>query len=217
MTRYVATIRGVHEVVLVGRADLAAWTRRLAPHGLVPSVCEGAAEITIGTFRSRWMGLQFAEAIVAVTLRHAEPADACFLLQGYNTNRFFAFVERARFGTPYRHARLEVRTAGSIGFDLDGGAGHVVQASMGRRRADATPEASAFAGRVYLPGAAGGYFLARLEGTRRHHAFDPAHDALVLPGSAGPLGCLAETDFVPTGWQVGTDALHARSKTMRAR
>ena len=200
--------------------ELGYWTSRLEPLGLVPNTIDGRAEVQIGAFQARWMGIAFREAIVVVAASaQADSAREAFHFeQAYNTNRFFAFVERVRFKTPYRHARIDVRLDGEPGFEIDADAGQRVRAHMGAGREpletiDVVSDAVA-----HLPRGGGLHFFALIESRRDVFAADPATDRFetdALPGH-GPLGCLVESDFRPYRWQIGRSAKHARSKTFRA-
>ena len=211
--KYVATVSGVREVVLEGRADLAYWSAHLQPLGLQPRAIDGHAELMIAAFEGRWMGLRFAEFIVAAAL-----ADGYFLARAYNSNRFFAFVERKRFKTPYLPAAVDLVADAPVSLQVDAGAGHRLAARMGTAREPVEAHEESQEGPIHIPAGRGLHYFAKVTGARTCHPFDAMQDVFEVDAAADAqgLGHVAASAFEPTRWRMGTASTHARSKTFRA-
>jgi hypothetical protein len=124
--KYVAELKHVREVSLVGTADLAFWKDRLRPAGLQPTEIGGGAQSMIGGIESRFLGVAFRGATISVFLsrhRGGSGRDGVFLARAFKPSRFFAFVERACFSSPYLHGqlRIDARRPASIEVARDDG------------------------------------------------------------------------------------------------
>ena len=136
LPRFVATVRDVTEVALVGDADFEQWREVLRAPGLTPGQDEnGRVPVRILACASRYKGLAFQECSVAVGLEanELETQVPVYLVCAFNSRRCFAWSERTFFGTPYEHATVQVR-ASPAGFSV-AGARTFVEAHTGR-----TPE-----------------------------------------------------------------------------
>lgn len=163
--------------------DLAFWKDRLAHEELVPAQRDGQAQILITAADSRFKGIRFREVSFCLLVSLPEdPArsDAAFLLQAYNSSRFFAFCERVFFSTPYDHARVRVETSHPCRISVAQGGEEIFRAAMpGESTAiarAALPVADdGWEGPVFLPRrqAAGArrVFFARINGRTRKYAF----------------------------------------------
>jgi len=222
--KYVATIQHVREVALVGSADLAFWTERLAREGLFPWSNAGRAEMLISVPQLRWMGLTFRELSIAVRVSQRADGstdDGVFLLYAFNSQRMLAFVERNWFSTPYYHAGISLDANRPCRFDVHDGERTVIEARMGAAPRDVTMHEESWIGTLYLPALKAGTTC----GDKLFHA-KIAGETAVLPFMAGaddfavrsserhvPLGCLEASGFTPHEWHVRHDAVHARSAT----
>ncbi len=214
--RYVAEIKGVREVTLVGAADWDYWRRRLETERLFPYRGARGAELTLSATSLRWMGFRFRELVLAVAVSGREDGstrDGVFLAGAFNTSRMLAFCERAFFRTPYRHAEVTMTADDPVAFQLEHGGKKALHA----RRADGGPVATVdeqWEGPIYLPGR-GERFFARLGGETAVYPWAAGRDVLELTPSsdACPVRALVDSGFGGVEWRVRRKALHARSKT----
>ena len=109
--KYVAELAHVREVSLLGSADLGFWAERLRVEGLTPVEHAGLARVLVVACDSKFFGVRFRELSFSVFVRRpdvSEGSDAAFLVQAFNSSRFFAWSERTWFSTPYRHGVIDV-------------------------------------------------------------------------------------------------------------
>jgi len=229
--KFVAALKGVREVSLLGTADLPYWQQVLAKEGLVATERDGAAQVMVVAADSRFRGISFREVSFSVLV--APPADVpgrevAYLVAAFNSRRLFALSERLFFSTPYRHADLvvsasapppvaiEVRRRGRLHFaaqmatEAADPAGRVSDASEG-----------GWEGPVFLPAggrgakAPGRYFVARISGRTHRRPFAESKDSFTIMSSREDAGftALRDSGFVPREWAVRVDAEHAKSKT----
>ncbi len=130
--KYVAELAHVREVSLLGSADLGFWAERLRGEGLTPVEHAGRARVLVVSCSSKFFGVRFRELSFSVFVRRpdasggvgrpAPSADAAFLVQAFNSSRFFAWSERTWFSTPYRHGTIDVDVGlpGSLRLGLEG-------------------------------------------------------------------------------------------------
>jgi len=225
-TKFVATLPHVREVSLLGRADLAYWEKRLQAEDLYPANIDGQAGILIGATDSVYLGKAFREFTICVlsSRRHDEPApEGVFLVQAINSVRFFAWVERTCFATPYFHGVVELKPALPASVKMTFQNQVVFAAQMGDS-ASRSPETMdyGFSGPVFLPRnrqrstAASKFFYARIQGQTTVIPFDPRLDQLEL-GTASADSCvesLRASRFTVTHWHLRPDAQHAKAKTL---
>ncbi|HEY0142399.1 MAG TPA: hypothetical protein VGF48_15985 [Thermoanaerobaculia bacterium] len=194
--KFVADLEHVREVTVSGTADLHYWRKRLQEEGLTPSETDGAARILLTAADARFRGVHFRELSVCVFA-----GDGAFLVQAFNSVRFFAWVERVIFKTPYTFARVAIDAA-AIRSEM-------VEAHCGPRKAGPT-EVDGFDGPVYLPN--GRWFRAHIAGLTERIAFDPARDTFQTT-----LAPLLESRFTPREWHLRRDARHAKGNTLPRR
>lgn len=123
--QWAARLPHVRDVTLFGTADLDYWTRRLQAERLEPINERGRARFMIVAADSRFMGVRFREVSVSVAVQPLAAdshQEAVFLLQAYNSVRFFAFCERQLFKTPYVHGAIRVSLDGQAERTQIGGA-----------------------------------------------------------------------------------------------
>jgi len=224
-TRYVANVRHVLEVTLLGTADLAYWQRYLGDERLVPQDSNGQAELMITAASMKFMGVAFSEISLCVLVTDAATATpGAFLLQAFNSSRAFAWCERVLFSTPYQHARCSVSTGTPISIELRQAGRVLFHARMGTPRPPNRTGEEGWAGRVYLPSRRGDgkgdgrYFMAKLHGATRAYPFIPTDDVCTIDAPENqPAWCaLTASGFCAREWVVRDDATHAKSKTGRA-
>lgn len=219
-----AAIEPVREVTLSLLADLDVWKALLAQEGLRPAVTDGKARLIITASDSVFKGVPFRELAISV---HVEPPreglapEGHFLVHAYNSSRFFAFIERAVFHTPYYHAQVSVnpKLPASIRVSRDGN--DCFRATMGESRSPRSDAAERMHGPIYLPrGSAvegGKLFYATLEGQTQTYDFNPAQDAVVVSPSAPEAVFRALRDSHVQGeeWIIRERGRHAKSRTVR--
>lgn len=227
VVKYVAELSHVREVSLLGTADLAFWQDRLKDEELVPAERDGRAQILIIAADSKYLGIRFREVSfsVLVSEHRGSWTDGAYLVQAFNSCRFFAFCERAFFATPYRHGDVRVSASDPASVQLARGGEVVFRAAMDAGGA-VTREPSrvgegGWAGPVFLPGGQGGkggdgrLFFARIRGRTRTYPFLPSRDTVTLTPSPGceVIQALLDSRFAGREWAVREDATHAKSKT----
>ena len=229
--KWVAELAHVHEVSLFGTADLAYWRNRLANETLVPAEKEGKAQIIIVAAAMRFMAIPFREVSISVLVsppKHGTWREASFLVQAFNSCRFFAFWERAFFSTPYDYADARVSASVPCSIQLVVGDEVILRAEMQAdartaNRASSRAGDETWEGPIFIPGR--GHlkhdqrraFFGKLQGHTRRCPFQPASDSLTIrPSPDGEiLQALIDSHFAAEEWVVRSDARHAKSKTYR--
>jgi hypothetical protein len=218
--KYVAKLRHVREVSLRGTADLNFWKERLEMQGLMPADRDGAAEILIIAAEGRFWGLRFREMSVSVVMP-AATADAAYLVQAFNSRKFFAWSERRFFSTPYVHADVRLTTT-PPSMELrqnDATVLHAAMGELGDRDPQIRPEAL-WQGRIFIPNRMKRetlFFVGKLAGEAVVCPFSAAHDRFEMQADAAPelISILRESGFTPQEWSIRNDASHSRSTTYK--
>jgi hypothetical protein len=219
--RWVAELSHVREVSLYGTADLAYWTDQLAPHDLRPLGREGKASLLIIAVEGRFRGVRFRELSFSVAVdvgRSAHAREGAYLVQAYNSSRFFAWCERTFFSTPYSAGDVAVAAADPVSVELRLGAGTVFRVARTGALAAAAAVDGGWDGIVFLPSTQlekDRSFYARVRGATTTLPFDPASDTIEINAdpAAPVLRSLLNSRFAPTQWQLRPDATHAKSTT----
>jgi len=222
--RYPTVVRPVDDVALIGSADLGPWREALERAGVYAFRVEAdRVEIQLFAASTRFKGVRFRELSLSISVSR-DPAggsrDGVYLATAVDSVRFFAWVERTFFKTPYEHGRVALEVG------LEGGAGPRISASTkGGARLEAAaacddrergPGDDRWEGPIHLPPRPGKAdvrcFFGRIEGASTAFAFDPRVDRCdIEPGDNGALSDLAASGFEPLRWQVRTGAVHART------
>ena len=229
--RYAVEPTHVREVSLLGGASLTYWEQRLSTEDLIPAERGGNAQVLIIAAAMRFMGIRFTEVSFSVLLSgdgHARGQASAFLVQAFNSCRWFALSERLFFATPYEHGDCRVSISPSPSIQLIQNGQIVFRADM---RADSAMShrqqlrsgEDSWEGRVFLPkrrsgsGDAGRFFFARMKGHTRAYPFLGAADVLSIKRSraAAIFQALLDSHFVGEEWVVREDATHGKSKTYR--
>jgi len=224
---YHVTVHPVQEVTLFGTVDASYWRNELAQYALHPSIVDGHAEMIVSSTRARFMGKTFRELSFSVfvsNIENAEHRDGVFMFQAFNSSRFFAWVERTFFHTPYEWGTLEVNAFDKPHFRLCRG-GHVLLRGELKGHGPAATQAAedGWEGPVYLPtkGARRSgpqrIFFGRLSGLTQVEPFDPALDVWeATPQSAHRVfDMLTACNFKPRQWHIRPAATHSKSKTIK--
>lgn len=223
--KYDVQIANVREVSLWGTADLDYWAERLRPFGLHPTVADGRAVMLVVACAARFKGVPFRELSISVSVsRHEGGAgrDGAYLLHAWNSIRFFAFVERAMFKTPYYHGGINVEPGPpALARLTEGGATTYVAEMANASRRPSRDGDECWEGPVFLPGCGGSadggrLFHAKLIGPTRAYPFAAGTDVLKLDTERGSpaIGQLAASRFAGLEWVVRDSATHGKTKTI---
>ncbi len=194
-----AALRGVHEITLVGEATPAPWAEIAGGEGL--SLPAGPARLMLVAAEGRFKGLRFREVSLSLLL---DPGNA-LLLQAFNSNAFFAWVERTFFSTPYARRRIAV---GEGTVHVDG----LIDLSRSGKAGPAAPES--WTGWVHLPGRRK-RFHAALSGPTSRVPFRTGDRCGITRDPRFPaLGLLLDSGFTPVEWVLRPDAEHVKSRTV---
>lgn len=216
--RIAAAIEGVREVTLAGAAELAYWRERLRPLGLRPFADSGSAQLLISATSARWNGLSFCELSFAVAVGAGDDESTrggLFLAHAYNSRRALALSERLFFKTPYYHGQLRVELGPPASVELIDAGAPVFGAAMASARPASWSGDDTWEGAIYLPGARGQRFYARLSGDTQVYPFVPGEDTFVIDSAARPaiFGQLRESGFAASEWRLRASAAHLKSQT----
>lgn len=224
--QFVAEISQVREVSLIGAADLAFWKESLEREKLFPTEVDGQAQLLICGTSAKFKGIPFQELSISVFVSREErraERDGAFLTQAFNSNWFFALVERMWFATPYDHAQIaveaslpasiQVKQQGQIAFRSA-----MVEQGIAQRQAIRCGD-EGWEGPIFLPGrgslAGDKWFYSRIGGRTSVYSFLPDRDELTIQPQPGPpaLSWLAQSHFAGRQWIIRDSAVHAKSKT----
>ena len=226
--QWAAQLPHVREVSLLGSADLSYWQARLKLEDLQPLECDNRAQIKIIAADSKFMGLPFREVSFSVGIVPPDPVhgnEAVFLVQAFNSVRFFAWCERTLFGTPYEHGDVRVNATLNAAIHLSHHGRACFAAVMSAPVAPIRPAIDrgneSWEGTVFLPSrrnvpsADRKLFVARLSGHTNAYSYRADADTLTItPASTEDIWqSLLDSHFVPIEWSIRPDAKHAKSKT----
>lgn len=227
--KYQVEVSPVKEVTLLGSADWNFWKELLAKESLVPVKSESKTQISITATEAKFMGIRFRELVIFLPVHpqgNGEKSAGVFLAHAFNSVRFFAWVERNFFSTPYYHGKMEVDTGMPVSMGLSQRGEVLFRAEMSKvNSTDRMPTRNAeecWEGPVFLPGKEvnkqeqGKFFFARLAGQIQAYPFNTEDRALINPSGDIPvLQWLRDSQFEPKEWTIRETATHAKSKTMR--
>ena len=223
--QFVAEISPVREVSLTGAADLSFWRVQLRVERLAPAPLDGQAQLLICGCDARFRGIRFQELSISVFVSRSSEAsqpEGAYLIGAFNSNWFFALVERMWFCTPYEHAQIDVEVTLPASLRLFQAGKPVFQAEMddkSEHRQEIRCGDEGWQGPIFLPGrgqtAGNKWFYGRIGGLTHVYPFLPDVDRLVVhPQSRCPaLSRLIESGFTARHWILRHSAVHAKSKT----
>jgi hypothetical protein len=225
-TRYDVEVSPVREVSLVAQADWEFWRRRLEPEGVTPARVDGRAELMVCGASARFKGIRFREISfsVAVCREPGGPTrDAMFLVRAFNSIRFFAWVERTFFRTPYYAGDVAVEIGPPVRNGLSVGGTPLWRAEMSgaATRPPIRDGDDGWEGPILLPRFRptdeAKMFRAKVAGLTRVYAFSSADDVLRIEPSAehAVFAELIESDFRGREWHVREAAFHGKAMTER--
>jgi hypothetical protein len=222
--KYVAEIDHVHEVSLRGEALVEPWATELAVLNL-RAVCAGdCVAMMLSATSARFRGMRFREFSISVLAREVETgAEGWYLAHAFNSSRFFAWVERTMFATPYYFGAIEVNAMAPARVNVTAREA-CIRVSMASNTTERVPMRrgpESWEGPLFLPtrtnakAAQRKWFYARLSGDADVYAFAPSKDVVTIsPAPQWPaLAKLAAADFHGTEWLLRTNAFHAKSRT----
>lgn len=229
--KFHVVVSPVREVSLVGTANLGYWRDKLARHNLHPSEADRRATMMLSACEARFKGIRFRELSVSVFVAR-EPGspsrDGVLLLRAFNSIRFFAWIERTFFVTPYYFQQIALSPSVPAFLRLGDAQQPVIEAAMGDRPASEPQKLNAatlgdWQGPIFLPNLrdasnpASRLFFASLTGECQALAFDAARDRFCLgpPASDPIVPLLTAAEFEPREWILRTAATHGKSKTIR--
>ncbi len=229
--KFDVVVSPVREVTLIGRADLGYWQHYLAVHDLHPTDASGNAEMLLSSCEARFKGIRFRELSVSVFVtQHAggRSRDGAFLVRAFNSIRFFAFVERTMFRTPYYPQQVALDPQVPAFMRLGDAAQPVLHAAMSKNVVTsdntahpATPDG--WQGPIFLPdlrspqAASPRLFYGSLTGETQTIAYGSVADTFELgsPESEPIVPILIESQFAPHEWILRAAATHGKSKTTK--
>lgn len=227
--KYFVEIAPVREVTLLGTIDLPFWREHLRPYDLVPAVRDGKAQAMIVAVDSKFNGIRFRELSISIVVDSTAAgygSNGAFLVQAFNSVRFFAFVERNWFQTPYVHSDLHVNCRIPAAFSVNQRGRIIFGAQMSAEgnpseRVPLRNTEECWEGPIFLPRKRSSdsdrLFFGRLRGQTRSYTFDSRHDRVTLDTSCDVpvLQALIESHFSASEWQIRENGIHAKSKTIK--
>ncbi|RIK83878.1 MAG: hypothetical protein DCC68_02600 [Planctomycetota bacterium] len=228
--KFDVVVSPVREVSLVGRADLSYCRERLAPHALHATEIEGRGEMLLSACEARFKGVRIRELSLSIFVAReagSSARDGALLLRAFNSIRFFAWVERTLFRTPYYCGRIAVSPDPPVSIRLGDDDNSIVRATMGdtdSAKPLAIPAvADGWQGPIFLPdlhdaaAPAARLFYGSLTGDTRTIPFHAKCDVFRLgPTASDPIApLLTDARFEPAAWIVRAAATHGKSKTIR--
>ena len=228
--KWVAELSHVREVSLAGTANLSYWRDRLAEEHLIPSEIDGRAQVVIVAAAGRFKGVSFQELSFSIRVSPRETGikrHEFYLVQAFNSCRFFAYCERRLFATPYSHGDVYLSTAMPAAIQLAHNRESIFQAEMSGGAAETSqrePSRSgeeSWEGAVFLPACRrrnhrpGRLFFAHVRGYTSTYPFLDSADLCSIRAASGTAICeaLIASRFAATQWTIREDATHAKSKT----
>lgn len=217
--KYVAEIKNVREVCLVGSADFEFWATHLGKMRLSPTSFGGAARVFISVVKLKWMGIAFEELSIAVPIDSPDAStESVYLVSAFSTSRLFAWCERMLFQTPYEHAPITMEAEQPWSFELRDDAVPTISVQC-RRVAPVETIEEDLSVSIFLPTANQGFdrklFYAKLSGSTQVAPFEATGGEFRLRTSVQQpaIQLLVDSRFTPIEWRVRPKATHARSKT----
>lgn len=224
--KYIAEVPHTREVTLMATCPAAAWSDVLAVCGLVPFGRDGRADVLISAVDAAWRGKRFRELIAGVFVTRqpgGDVPDGIYISAALHSSRLFGWIERTCFGTPHRHAQIDLVSEPPVSLRARSGAVTLV-ASMGGPRPVIRREQVDWRLPIFLPphGDPRGRrrcFHVRIAGVTDVIPFVDGEDSRVLePASQSDAWAyLRAAGFTPSEWHIRSDSLHARSKTVAER
>ena len=228
--KYQVEVSPVREMTLLASADLAFWQERITDEDLRVTNVDGQAQFMVSACELKFMGVKSRELSFSVAVSReasGSPLEGYYLVQAFNSVRFFAFCERMFFSTPYDHADVQVEEQLPAGIRLSHRQQRPFSATMstakdGTDRVALTDSDDGWAGPIFLPrrkvraGDPGKLFFGKLVGRTQTYAFDGADKLTISPSTRWPIfQWLLDSGLTGREWIIREQATHGKSKTIR--
>ena len=153
--KYIAQLKNVRELALMGAADLSWWQDHLAAEDLEPVEVDGRAQVAVTGLDTKWMGIPFRDLSVAIAARGRFDSEETgfYLARAFNASRFIAGVERRWFHLPYRfRSDLQVEIGNPSVLRLGSPPDVDLSFELGSREPSGQPpQEMGFTGPLFLP------------------------------------------------------------------
>ncbi|HRH43053.1 MAG TPA: hypothetical protein PKY82_15595 [Pyrinomonadaceae bacterium] len=212
--KFVAVVENVRELRLIGTANLDFWNKQLANKPYQVFDKNGFAEITISATELIWKGFRFNELTIFLSIAEKDDSKkeaGVFLLHAFNSNRLFAFCERAFFSTPYYFGNINLSENLPCVMSLE----NLFEAKMSAAERQINEVEDNWEGAVFLPKNRGEkYFIAKLSGETQVCLFDESDQVELKSDVNHPIfDSLIKSNFIGKEWRMRSNAFHAKSKT----
>lgn len=217
--KFVAAVRDVKELRLIGSAALDFWNGQLKGKPFQAfQAASSCAEITIAATELVWKGFRFNELTISLAIAGQDDAQkqiGYLLLYALSSNRFFAFCERTFFSTPYHFGKTNLRETTPCLISAQLNNQNVLKATMSHSARPVTEENESWEGAIFLPRARSEkYFIGKLSGKSKICSFMET-DRIEIQSNTKDIvfDLLATSDFTGKEWRMRSQAFHAKSKT----
>jgi len=217
--KYAAVIDNVHEVTILGSAKLNFWKAYLKNFDFYPFVDNRKGVIIISAINSKFKGIRFSELSISLKISFAENGksnDGFYMLQAYNSNRFFTIVEQKYFKTPYIHGKIILNNIIPPKIKLVAKDITLLEIEMGDNKTlnGVKHEQDEF--NIVLPGnLEKNCFKANLEGQTFSFDFTSNDKFILNENAGGAWNLIRESAFKPLMWKIRNNAVHKKSKTFK--
>ena len=214
-----AQIFPVAEVSLFARVKNEKIGPLLASQSLAPFGA-GMTDMVMVFSEMKYSGMRFGEiaiTVAAATRNDPKTEYGSFMLTAFNSNPFFAFVERNIFKAPYRSANIRFSLAERsfhCAMRGKGGSKDSIEVSLSMPESD--PAHICHERNVLLPGKTNGvltFFKARIEGETIHKRSQSDTDSVHVNIGLDRLNRLAAEDINIVGWEIRRAATHTKYET----
>jgi len=217
--KYAAIIDKVHEVTLWGKASFDFWRNFLKGCDLFPYNDNDNAVVVISAINSKFKGIKFSELSVSIKVSYSENGstdDGFYLIRAYNSIRFFAWVERNIFKTPYYTGKIILNNAVPAKLELTSGGTKRLEFEMENNNACMEEKFEQLEFKVSLPdNGERKYFYASIEGITETYNFSRGDIFKIADNAGGVWEMLKESGFLPLTWYIRKSAIHKKSKTFK--
>lgn len=216
--KFVAEVRNVRELRLIGNVGLDFWNKQLSGKPFQPLDREGFAEITIAATELIWKSFKFNELTISLAVAAMDDPltpVGYLLLTAMNSNRFFAFCERTFFSTPYYFGQVDLRETAPCLLTARSNDQTVLNTEMSGATRPITEEEETWEGVVFLPKGSGEkYFIAKLSGRSKNCPFIETDKINIQSHHQQDVfELLVNSGFSAKEWRMRSRAFHAKSKT----
>ncbi|MDX2078268.1 MAG: hypothetical protein SFZ02_17680 [bacterium] len=209
---YTTIIEPVLEVSLIGEANFVSWQPKLEAEGLDILHHADKIPVILSAVEATYMGMMFREFSISLAINDSY----YFLAHAYNSKRFFAFVERRLFRTPYYHATITT-TPHKVAIHQN--QKMVFEAILPEDAPITSQKDENFEWQISLPKSlrkkhdVPHYFYARLEGHSHHYDAKSAQMTISPSPTDEIFALLEQSEFTIKNWLVRPHGRHSKSKT----